>query len=203
MRTRILVAATALTAALALPAVASAKGPSSAMMSGPGLAGAVAIPGEGEGGAGTPLGDLVEYGAYFPEVFGQSPDPTSRSRPAGELGPAYTIRLVVPAGNSRRHTIVQLLYPFAQGGPVTYMRPGQLVWEGQTTRGGWYRAPLQLKDSLVRAGLPATPPAPGGGGFWWSPRAFASVGAAALLGLALVAGAIVALRRRQRPAPAH
>jgi LPXTG-motif cell wall-anchored protein len=203
MRTRIPVAAAALAAALALPAAAAAKGPSSATMSGPGIEGAIPITGEGENGPGTPLGDLVSYGGYFPLVFGQVPDPTVRHRPQGPLGPSYTIRFVVPGGYGQRHTIVELLYPFATGGAVGYMRPGQVVWDGQATYGGWYRAPVQLKQSLVRAGLPATPPGSGGGGFWWSTGAVASVAAAALLGLVLLAGAAVALRRRQGPATAH
>src|SRR4051794_20797719 len=203
MRTRSTVAAVALAAALALPTAAAAKGPSSATISGPGIRGAIPISGEGENGPGTALGDLVTYGAYFPLVFGQTPDPTLRSRPAGDLGAVYTIRLVVPAGSSQKHTLVQLLYPFANGGPVTYMRAGQLVGDGPTAYGGGYRAPLQLEQPLVPARLPPPPPASGGGGFWWSPGAFASVGAAALLGLVLVAGAVLALRRRQGPAPAH
>jgi len=203
MRTRSTVAVAALAAALALPAGAAAKGPSSATMSGPGIQGVIPISGEGENGPGTPLGDLVTYGAYFPLVFGQSPDPTLRSRPKGDLGPVYTIRLVVPAGNSQRHTLVQLLYPFARGGPVTYMRAGQLVWDGQTTYGGWYRAPGQLTQSLVKVGLPATPPGSGGGGFWWSTGAVASVAAGALLAIVLLVGGVLAIRRRERPAPAH
>ena len=82
---RYLVAAAVLAAALALPGLASAKGPSSASISGPGLDRSLAIRGQGEMGPGTPLGSLVDDGGYFSQMFGQTPDPTLETRPAGAL----------------------------------------------------------------------------------------------------------------------
>src|SRR5262245_42998456 len=197
------IAAAALAAALALPATAASKGPESATMSGPGISGALPIRGNGEGDPGTPLGALTQDGGFFPLVFGQSPDPTLRSRPTGDLGPAYRVVFVVP-GPSGRSRLVMTVYPYATGGPVTHMRPLQSFWGGETTYGGWYRAPASLKTTLVGVGLPPTPPAPSSDdGFWWSNGAFASVGAAALLGLALLMGAALAVRRRHGPAAAH
>jgi hypothetical protein len=54
-----------LVAVLALPAAAAAKGPTAAEVTGPGIA-TLAVRGAGEGGAGTPLGSLVENAGFFP-----------------------------------------------------------------------------------------------------------------------------------------
>ena len=78
---RNLVAAAAITAALALPGAAAAKGPASASISGPNLERSLAIRGEGEMGTGTPLGALADFGGYFSQMFGQTPDPTFTARP--------------------------------------------------------------------------------------------------------------------------
>src|SRR5262245_35706360 len=69
---------------LVLPAVAAAKGPVGASISGPGLAQPLTFRGDGEG-PGTALGNLTMASGFFAQVFGQTPDPTLRSRPAGTL----------------------------------------------------------------------------------------------------------------------
>jgi hypothetical protein len=154
---RYLVAAATLAAALALPGLASAKGPSSASISGPNLDGSLAIRGTGEMGPGTPLGSLVDYGGYFAQMFGQTPDPTRRTQPKGVLGPRYKVVYVVPGGNKIQSRVVQFLYPYAKPVPLTYMRPGQPFWNTEQAHGGWFRASASLKSMLVRAGLPPTP----------------------------------------------
>ena len=199
-RTSALVAAVA-AVALCLPALAAAKGPSSATLSGPGIDGAVAIQGNGEGGAG-PLGTLVMEGGFFPLVFGGEPNPTTRTPPQGDLGTAYTLRYVVPGPDIPPHRLVETVYPFAKPMPVLHMQAGQVVWSGQTTRGGWFVAALTVKAALRQSGLPAAPPS-GGSGFFWSPGAFAAIAAGSLLVLLLVAGAVLAVRRRERPIAAH
>jgi len=190
----------ALGAALLLPVAALAKGPSSASVSGPGLLGSVPVPGEGEGGYGTPLGDLVSAGGFFPAMFGQSPDPMSKAKPKGLLGPRYTVTYVVPGPNGKS-TIVQQIYPYAKPDPVTYMKPGQAFWGDQRTYGGWFRGSAQLKAALVRIGLPASPPAEGGAGFW-STGAIAGLAAGLAAALGLAAAGFALLRRRPRPAAA-
>ena len=85
---RTTIALAVLAAALALPAAAAAKGPDQASISGPGLNGSVPITGEGESGAGTPLGDLVQFGGYFQVVFGQQPDARLPAAAAGRPRPA-------------------------------------------------------------------------------------------------------------------
>jgi hypothetical protein len=176
-------------AALALmaPAGAAAKGPSAASITGPGLSSPVAITGTGEGDTSTDLGLLVMDGGWFPEVFGSSPSPMLRSRPA-RLGPEYTVDYTVPGGPTIDR-LQQSLYPYALGGPVTYMRPGQRFWGTQQTSGGWYRGTLQLKRMLVAAGLPKAAPAAR------SVMHDRTISVAAGAGIAFAA-AVLALRRR-------
>lgn len=137
--------------ALTLAGAAAAKGPSTAEITGPGLASAVTISGVGEGDASTDLGLLVADGGFFPQVFGQSPSPLLKTLPH-DIGPRYTVTYTVPGPADS--TLVQELYPYAAGAAVTYMQPGQRFWETQRTLGGWYRGTSQLKSMLLRAGLP-------------------------------------------------
>ncbi len=181
-------------AALAAAAPASAKGPTAASMTGPGLDHAVPVRGEGEMGPGTPLGSLVQFGGFFPQVFGQSPDTTTRARPAGDLGPRYRVVYRVP-GPSRMSTVVQDVYPYAKPSPVTHMRAGQPFWGGERTHGGWFVSEAGLKAALVKAGLPrSAPAASGGGSFPWAWTGAGAFAALLLLGLALRRREIMRLR---------
>src|SRR5947207_13543078 len=107
MRRNLVAGAALLAAALALPSAAAAEAPSSASISGPGLDRSLAIRGQGEMGRGTPLGSLVDYGGYFSQMFGQTPDPTLETRPAGALGPRYKVVYVVPGPNKIQSHVVQ------------------------------------------------------------------------------------------------
>jgi hypothetical protein len=147
----------ALAVALALPALAVAKGPSSASISGPGLERSLALRGDGET-PGNPLGSLATASGFFAQMFGQTPDPTLKVRPSGTLGPRYVAAYVVPGPNNVQSRVVQQVYPYAKPTPLTYLRPGQTFWDGQKAHGGWYRAAPGLKKLLVRMGLPATAP---------------------------------------------
>jgi hypothetical protein len=187
-------------AVLATPTAASAKGPASASIDGPGTGGGINLTGGGEN-VGTPLGDLAHYGGFFPAVLGQTPDPMSDDRPKGDLGPKYTVTYSVPMGEEEVE-IRQDLYPYANP-PVTYTEPGQKVYEGMKTRGGWYTAGIPaLRVRLIEAGLPSTPPA---GRSSTDGGALVSTGMllaiAAAMGL-LLTGTAVFLRRRTRPAAA-
>jgi hypothetical protein len=141
--------------ALAVPALASAKGPAAASLSGPGLDGALTFRGDGEG-PGTALGNLAMSSGFFAQMFGQTPDPTFAARPSGSLGPRYKVVYTVPGPNGMQSRVVQLVYPYAKAGAVTYMKPGQPFWNTERAHGGWFRASARLKRMLVRAGLPAT-----------------------------------------------
>jgi uncharacterized protein (DUF58 family) len=143
--------------ALLVPAVAAAKGPVSATISGPRLDRLLAIQGDGEG-PGTALGTLAAASGYFAQMFGQSPDPTLASRPRASLGPRYKAVYVVPGPNDVQSRVVQYIYPYAKPVALTFMKPGQRFWNGRKAHGGWYRASTRLKAVLVRAGLPAAAP---------------------------------------------
>jgi hypothetical protein len=186
--------------ALTVPTAAIAKGPSGASIDGPGSGGGINITGDGESG-GTPLGDLTQYGGFFAATFGQEPDPMLATRPKGDLGPKYTITYTVPGPNNELDKLKQDIYPYAPGGPVTYMEPGQKFFGTEETRGGWFKAAPLVKDTLVEAGLPAVAPSGSGSdgtSFLTAELLSAMAGAALLLGAATV----ILLRRRERPAAA-
>jgi hypothetical protein len=185
---------------LAFPSLAAAKGPASATMSGPGISGIRHLRGYSEGGTGSPLGALTMDGGFFPQVFGQVPDPTRTSRPPGDLGPRYRIRYEMP-GTTGDSTLRQDFYPYARPVPLTYMPPRQTFWGGQRTHGGWFVSDRSLRRKL---GLPAKSPTPkpptstsGGTNLWpWSGVG----GGAVLFGAAIC---LLILRRRRpeaRPA---
>jgi hypothetical protein len=174
--------------ALLAPAGAAAKGPSAASVTGPGLSTPLAITGVGEGDTSTDLGLLVMDGGWFQQVFGASGSGVRLHSAPRELGARYVVTYTVPGG-STTSMLEQSLYPYAAGGPVTYMRPGQVFWDTQRTAGGWNRGTAQLKQMLLSAGLPKSPPPA-------SERSHGrTIGVAAGAGIALAA-AVLALRRR-------
>jgi hypothetical protein len=194
IRTRV-IGVVALIAALALPATVAAKGPSLARITGPGLTAPVTIDGDGEGGTATALGLLVNETGFFPQTFGQSPDPLLREQPAArQLGARYTVAYTVPGPSTS--VLRQDLYPYAAGGAISYMEPGQEIWD-QKTHGGWYRAGIlssELREMLVNAGLPKTAPAAvSNRNTSHFKEMRIAVGTAG--GLVLAAGALIFLRR--------
>jgi hypothetical protein len=152
---RYLVAAALL--ALVLPALAAAKGPVSASISGPGLQSPLTVSGDGEG-PGTALGTLAMSSGFFAQMFGQTPDPTFTTRPKRALGPRYKVVYVVPGGSDIQSRVVQWIYPYAKPVALTHMKANQLFWQTERTHGGWYRATPALKQMLARAGLSRTAP---------------------------------------------
>jgi hypothetical protein len=134
--------------ALALPGGASAKGPSRALIVGPGL---TAIRISGTEGSSTPFWRFVEAAGWFEAAWGPSRLP--QTLPQRELGPRYTITWKVPS-SSRLH---QDVYPYAKPYPLTYMPPEQKIW-GDPVKGGWFAGGPKLEKALLRIGLPARPP---------------------------------------------
>jgi hypothetical protein len=168
-------------AALVFASTAAAKGPTAATITGPGLDTPLSISGtEGSGD----LGLLVQEAGFFPAAFDQTPSPMLGKRPSN-LGPRFVI--VHDLGSD---TLRQDLYPYAAGGPVSYMKPGQRFWD-MRTRGGWYQGTAALKQMLVKAGLPAKAPA--------SQRIARTtqIAAVAGIGAVFVGLCLLALRRRQ------
>ncbi|HET8873216.1 MAG TPA: hypothetical protein VFM83_05980 [Gaiellaceae bacterium] len=186
-----------LVASFALPATALGKGPSAASIDGPAAGGGgITFTGYGES-AGSSLGDLTLLAGFFPAAFGQEPSPMLPSRPKGDLGPRYTITYTVPTGTGVADRIRQDLYPYAVGGPMTYMEPGQKLF-GRETAGGWFQADRHLKELLVSTGLPPKAPEVPAPAPAASPgRSFPlDLAALVVLGLALALATVLVLRRR-------
>ena len=205
----------------AVPTAAQAKGASAATISGGGPGGLpggpIDLQGDGEPGAGTDLANLAEAAGVFALLFEDGPGGELASAPAGERGPRYTITWTFPNGAGGEDKVRQSVWPYAAGGPITYMASGQTVLDA-TTKGGWYRAADTLRQDLIALGLPdrhplaapaqaatpapATPaPAPAQSAdpapaLW--PRIALGVG----LLLAAAAAAALVLRRRSHPGPA-
>ena len=185
------VAAVAVLAALVATS-ALAKGASEAMITGPGLGGGIRLAGEGDAGGGA-LMQIAEDAGFFPSVFATTPNPMLSKRPAGELGPRYTITYTMPGPNGVTNVLVQDLYPYAEPTPVTYMAPGQRYFGTEKTVGGWFVASTALTGELVAAGLPKSAPSTGGPAIPWTTI---EVAAAALLVRLAALGAVLVARRR-------
>ena len=185
------VAAVAFLAALGATS-ALAKGASEAMITGPGLGGGINLAGEGQAGGGE-LMQIAEDAGFFPSVFATTPNPMLSKRPAGELGPRYTITYTMPGPNGVTDQLVQDLYPYAHPTPVTYMPSGQGYFGTEKTVGGWYVASTMLTNELVAAGLPESAPPAGGSEIPWTT---VEVAAAAVVVLPAALGAVLVARRR-------
>jgi hypothetical protein len=197
---------------------AHGKGAVSANINGPGLGGGVRMGGGGESGSGTRLGALADSSGFWAQTYGAQPSPLLGRRPPGDLGPSYEVRYAMePGGGS---VIVQHIYPFADGGPLTFMVAGQRFWTTEQTKGGWFRASSNLVSTLRSLGVPKSPPSatsepevggstssadlssatsreqsPASSSGTWIPWAVASAAVACVLGL----GAWILLRRRPAP----
>ena len=194
MRTKLLLVLASI-AVVAMASPAGAKGPSGGTIDGEGLDAPIVI-GHGEG---TPGGDrLIEDVGFFDATFGQVPTRMLDGAPTEDLGPMLTLTWTVPGPNGQDDVIVQDLYPYADGGPLTYTAPGQRFFEVEETVGGWFRSPTRLLDTLQAMGLPDQDALvdDGGDGSRWAPIG-ASLAAVVLLG-----GGLALFGRRREVAPA-
>jgi hypothetical protein len=203
----------------AVPTAAQAKGASAATISGGGPGGLpggpIDLAGDGEPGAGTELANLAEAAGVFALLWEDGQSDVLDAAPTGERGPRYTITWTFPNGAGGEDKVRQSVWPYAAGGPITYMRPGQPVLDG-TTSGGWYRSADHLRQTLITLGLPDRPPlaapAPATPAKGSAPAAAAPAAdpapalwprVAVVVGLLLaVAGGALVLRRRSHPGTA-
>jgi hypothetical protein len=205
-----------------VPTAAQAKGASAATISGGGPGGLpggpITMKGDGEPGSGSDLSSLAEDAGMWALLFedGAPGAVDAAPTPAAQRGPRYTVTWTFPNGAGTEDQVRQLVWPYAAGGPVTYLAPGQKVLDART-EGGWYKASDALRTSMIGLGLPDRPalnvpaasasPAAGPGAAQAAPADPAPAlwpKVAAGVGLLLVAagGVVLVLRRRATPGPA-
>jgi hypothetical protein len=146
----------------AVPMAAQAKGASAATISGGGPGGLpggpVTLKGDGEPGSGSDLSTLANETGMWAVLFEDGPGGGLESAPATALrGPRYTITWTFPNGAGTEDKVRQSVWPYAAGGPLSFMASGQAVLD-TTTKGGWYRATDNLRKSLIALGLPSRQP---------------------------------------------
>ena len=201
-------AACAVAVALAWAAPASAKGIQSATITGPGLARPIEDPSPD-------MSKLPALTAFWDVMPGQPHPPALLEQaPTGRVGPRYTVTWQLMTDPDETTAIRQDLYPLAEGGPLVHTAAGQPIFDG-TTVGGWYEAPIALRDMLSSLGVPpasaassakssrATPPAIGAQSGGDPPWPAVIIGATGAMALASVGGVVAVrrARRRERVAP--
>jgi hypothetical protein len=213
MKPRVLAVAALAALLLAIPTAAQAKGATAATISGGGPGGLpggpITLKGNGEPGSSTDLGMLAQGSGLYTVVFDDNPNAVLKAAPTDRLGPRYTITWAFPdpeGGKDRK--VIQHVYPYAAGGPVAFMPPGQPVLD-MTTRGGWYQGFDGFRAQLIELGLPnrkplASAPKPAPATPQPTPAATSSppapawprIAAVVAVLLALAAGTALTVRRR-------
>ena len=218
-----LAAGMSIAAAMTLATPALAKGPSQARITGPGLARAIVVSGNGEPGEQGRLASLAEQTGLFTVMFGAGVSGPAPARlhtppPVASLGPRYTVVYtvpgIIPRPGQQSGRVRQDLYPRSAGGPVIYTPPGQQGFGGPLTVTGWLRGRPLLTRTLAELGVP---PPPGTGAAQQARHAAAArpaaaqqagagtpgwiIAPAAVIAAVALIGAALWLRRR-RPAAA-
>jgi hypothetical protein len=171
---------------------ASAKGASGGTLDGEGMETPIAVP-----------ADLTDDTGLYEQIWEASPSRAVDAAPTDDLGPRLRITWSLMGPNGEV-PVVQELYPYAEGGPVTFVAAGQPMWEGARTNGGWFRAPARLITTLADLGVPARSalePASTGGGSTTT-TTWAPIGASVVVVLGLGAALALLTRRRGEAAPA-
>jgi hypothetical protein len=145
-----------------VPTAAQAKGASAASISGGGPGGLpggpITLKGDGEPGSGSDLSNLADQAGVWAVLFEDGPGGELAAAPAAaDRGPRYTITWTFPNGAGTEDKVRQSVWPYAAGGPLTFMASGQRVLDG-TTKGGWFRSTDTLRQTLVALGLPSRQP---------------------------------------------
>jgi hypothetical protein len=181
---------------------ALAKGPSQGVITGPGIVEPIKLRVPGTRTIGVDLAKVVEQSGFFAGVWDDDDTGRLAGRPAGQLGPRYTITYSMSPGE-----IVQYVYPYADPRPITYMPPNQRFWRGNETAGAWFVARLGFRRTLIGLGLPAEPAPPPTAGYHPAPLAASSPAGSnatpvvvAVAALALASAVILVRRRRARSA---
>jgi hypothetical protein len=158
----------AMVLALALAGPAAAKGAIvEANISGPGLGGGSGSVGGGGGGAmriEAPATDRMWESGILDDTRIEG-SLSEFGLISADLGPKYVVTYRFDFGPSTADDVIrQDLYPYAEGGPVTYTPPGQQFTTEEFDApipSGWYQTTPAFFDFLVENGLPATNPVGG------------------------------------------
>ena len=165
-RALVLIGIAALTAVALLASPAAAKGFKSVTFTGPGLpAGGITIHPRMDDGHAV---QVLWYTGVFQTLAG--PTPWERGLERNDLGPQYEMT-VSPDWSPRTH-VHAFVYPYAKGGPWTYIPSGQTIDQyGNRLDSGWWKVGHraigsdsaimvhQFRTFLVRIGFPAQAPA--------------------------------------------
>jgi hypothetical protein len=188
---------------MVLAAPAHAKGPTRAVIDGPGLTAPITM-------SGSDAATLFVQSGFGFALSSCLPQDHCRShRPQGDLGPRFVATYVLAFPNAHGHMVrshvVQYLYPQAQPKPLTYIPPGQ-PYAGRRTVGGTFTlGPTFLQNVTGHDLGAAQPPAPAAAP---PPAPEPSAEPMLLAGIAAVAVALigvvaVAWRRRHDAAVSH
>ncbi len=190
-----------------LTPAAHAKGPTAAVIEGPGLTEPLRVESYEATGK-LPSISTVMTGTGGDVLFGDvvrlRPD-----APTTELGARFTVTYLM----GPEVALTQELYPFAVGGPYSFTPPGQRSpFVGSDMASGWFRGTQELTDKLVTFGAvdvkaseqveaveqQATPTQATAGEVatgWWLGGGAAVLAVVALAGVAVSRGWKVGLRR--------
>jgi hypothetical protein len=150
MKTRaLLLTLTAICIALFAPLEALAKGAWRATLSGPGLDSPVVIGSKG----GRDVSRAANLSGFYSALFETKPNAMLDEQPGGFLGPRFEIAYDFDIPGHGGNVVNQDVYPYASP-PITYVEPGQPVFNKATTFGGWYEARPRLLRFLYSEGLP-------------------------------------------------
>jgi hypothetical protein len=151
--------AVSIVAVLLMSLPAMAKGPSQGVITGPGLVDPITLKEPGARTIGPDLASVADESGFFQGVWGGDPDRLTH-RPAGDLGPRYTITYGMTMSRRLSGTITQFVFPYAEPLPITYMPAKQRYWGSNETVGGWFVVRVAFKRTLIGLGLPTSSPSP-------------------------------------------
>lgn len=190
---------------VAAPFAATAKGPSKAVVEGPGLTSPIRMrfPDSVE------LSSLIQHSGIWDQLFCHGCGRLEERNPAEQLGAAYRVTYTMLFPEGKRETssdVVQYVYPFASPTPVTYVETGQPFWNTKTG-GGWFVAGPRLRGimtDMIGVPVPGQQSATTDTEGETPSHALAFAGGAVVVAIVIVALALLLRRRRAQPAaPAH
>jgi hypothetical protein len=100
-----------------------------------------------------PFYRIVEGSGFYEATVGDMPI-AGAAAPTDALGPSLVLTYAVDEHGQGSGTLRQVVYPHAQGGPLTYTEPGQRFFDSLVSSGGWYRASGTFVNALEDVGVP-------------------------------------------------